>query len=102
AWVYHVSAPIMNSVAAGNGNVFFGAMDGAIYALNAATGIVVWRTQLSRRLGFSTAPVLADNKVMLGGRDGNFYILNWDTGQVLWQYSVGAPIMQTAAWDNGL
>jgi outer membrane protein assembly factor BamB len=101
AWVFPVGAPILNSVAAGNGRVFFGAMDGAVYALDVNTGSLAWRTDLSWRLGFSTAPVFAENKVMLGGRNGIFYALSGDNGQVLWQYDVGSPILQTAAWDEG-
>jgi outer membrane protein assembly factor BamB len=100
AWRFQVGAPILASVAAGNGLVFFGAMDGAIYAVDASTGMQAWKTALSWRLGFSTAPLFADNKVMLGGRNGIFYALDPADGHVIWQYNAGAPIVQTAAWDN--
>lgn len=100
-WVYAVGAPVLSSVAAGNSKVYFGAMDGAVYALNANNGALAWKQQLSEFIGFSTAPVLAENKVMLGGRNGIFYALNWDNGSVAWQYTVGSPILQTAAWSNG-
>lgn len=101
AWINHIGSSILNSVAAADGKVFFGAMDGAVYALDANTGSQVWKNQLSNRLGFSTAPVLADGKVMLGGRNGIFYGLDPATGNIIWQYPVGAPILQTAAWNNG-
>ncbi len=101
AWKFAAGAPILNSVAASDGKVFFGAMDGAVYALNAANGALVWKNQVSTRLGISTAPVLADNKVMLGGRNGIFYALNPATGSIVWQHNVGAPILQTAAWNDG-
>ena len=101
SWVYPVGAPILNSVAAGYGKVYFGAMDGAVYAVHAITGTLAWKNQLASRLGFSTAPVLADGKVMLGGRNGVFYALDPSTGTVVWQYTVGSPILQTAAWNNG-
>jgi outer membrane protein assembly factor BamB len=111
-WKYSVRSPILNSVAAGNGKVFFGAMDGAVYALHTDgpdANRLAWRLQLSQRLGFSTAPVYVSendqgslvNKVLIGGRDGIFYALNADTGETIWQYSVGAPILQTAAYNNG-
>jgi len=100
-WKYKVGAPIMNSVAAGDGKVFFGAMDGAVYALDAANGSLVWKSPLSWRHGFSTAPVLADNKLMMGGRNGIFYALNLGNGEIVWKYDVGAPILQTAAWNDG-
>jgi len=100
-WVYDVGAPVLNSVAAAGDKVFFGAMDGAVYALDANTGTLVWRSDLLWRHGFSTAPVFAEDKVMLGSRNGIFYALDLGSGTTLWQYDVGAPILQTAAYNNG-
>jgi len=101
-WVYHVGAPILASTAAYDNKVFFGAMDGAIYALHVDDGSLAWPPQqLSDRVGFSTAPVVAEGKIMLGGRNGIFYALDPDTGTVLWQHNIGAPILQTAAWNDG-
>ena len=100
-WKRAVGSPVLASVAAAGGRVFFGAMDGAVYALDASTGNQIWKMQLSSRQGFSASPVYADNKVMLGGRNGTFYGLDPTSGQVLWQYNVGAPILQTVAWNNG-
>jgi outer membrane protein assembly factor BamB len=101
AWVFPVGAPILNSVAASAGRVFFGALDGAAYALDSDDGRLLWRTELHWRLGLSTAPVLAENKVMLGGRSGVFYALDPDTGEVEWSFDAGPPILQTAAYNNG-
>jgi len=105
-WVYPVGAPILNSVAVGEGKVFFGAMDGEVYALDVATGVLVWRAPLLWRHGFSTAPVLADGKVMLGGRNGRFYALAAASGETIWCWPPEdepaiAPILQTAAWNDG-
>ena len=100
-WKYAVNAPILNSVAAANGKVYFGAMDGAIYAINASNGTLAWRNQVSPKLGFSTAPVIADNKLLIGGRNGVFYGFDLSSGNVLWQRDIGAPLLQTAAWDGG-
>jgi hypothetical protein len=101
AWSYAVNSPILNSVAAANGKVYFGAMDGAVYALDAGTGALAWKRQASDRLGFSTAPVIAEGKVMLGGRNGVFYALNPADGTVLWSFDAKAPILMTAAYDQG-
>ncbi|MCK4818718.1 PQQ-like beta-propeller repeat protein, partial [bacterium] len=95
-------APILNSVAASDSKVFFGAMDGSVYALDVSSGVLIWKSQLSWRLGFSTAPVIADSKIMLGGRNGIFYALDLEDGSTIWEYDVGFPILQTAAWSNGM
>lgn len=100
-WKFEAGGSILNSVAAYDNKVFFGSMDGAVYAVDANTGTQVWKQQLSQRLGFSTAPVIADNKVMIGGQDGHFYALNPNNGQVIWNYNASAPIFQTAAYDKG-
>lgn len=100
AWTFTAGGPILASAAAGDGKVYFAAMDGAVYAVNAASGAQVWKTSLSRK-GFSTAPVLLTGMLLLGGRDGNFYALNTADGSVRWQYRVPAPVLQTAAWDGG-
>lgn len=100
-WVFKAGGPILNSVAAGDGKVFFGSLDGAVYALNATTGTQVWKKPLAGRLGFSTAPILADGKLILGGQNGVLYALEPSQGNLLWQFDAGAPILQTAAYDNG-
>lgn len=99
-WKFSAGSPILNSVAADAGIVYFGTMDGAVYGVNTANGTQAWKTQASEK-GFSTAPLLADNKLMIGGRDGKFYAFNLTNGQVIWTYDAGAPILQTAAFDQG-
>jgi len=100
-WKYNVGAPILSSVAAGNGFVYLPVMDGAIYAFDAQTGSLQWKRQLSQRLGFSTSPVLMEGRLLLGGRNGIFYGLNAKSGSVLWSIRIGAPILMTAAADQG-
>lgn len=99
-WKFSPGAPILNSVGVAGDVVIFGCMDGAVYGVNATNGQQIWRQALSGRLGFSTAPVIANSLAMLGGRNGVFYALDVSSGALRWQYDAGAPILQTAAWDN--
>ena len=96
-WVFTAGGPILNSVAAGDNRVYFGSMDGAVYAVNPSTGAQLWKKQLSTRLGFSTAPLLAGGKVLIGGRNGVFYALNPSDGAISWSFQAGGPILMTAA-----
>jgi outer membrane protein assembly factor BamB len=104
-WKYVAGAPIYGSVIAGldsqaRAMLYFATALGDVVALD-VSGNQVWKVKLGSRLGFSTTPVLAENKIFIGSREGIFYALNSDNGQVLWQYSTGANIMQTAAYNNG-
>lgn len=113
-WKYTVGSPILSSVAASDNNIYFGSLDGNVYALKVDTtnpnGELVWKSDLplKQRYGFSASPVIADGKVMLGREDGMFYAFDLQedpaapgVGKVLWSYPVNAAIYQTAAYNNG-
>jgi outer membrane protein assembly factor BamB len=85
------------------GRVFIGAESGVFYALNEATGAVVWSRQLGirprgacRPLGITaTAAVLRDpvtgtNTVYVSGAR-YLYALNAATGAVAWRTRIGPP-----------
>lgn len=106
-WKYEVGGSILNAVAADNGMIFAASLDGAIYAIYSDTenghtqGTLAWKKQISNRLGFYSAPLVADGKILIGGQDGNFYALNPSDGSILWQYKIGSPVLITAAYDQG-
>ncbi len=100
-WTFIAGGPIVNSVAVDNGKVYLATLDGSIYGLNVADGSQVWKINPSFRHGFSTAPIIADNKLIIGGRDGILYAFDLSNGNKLWEYKTGAPILMTPAWDSG-
>lgn len=59
--------------------VFFGGLDGTVYALNGASGEVIWKRQL--RSGVSTSVLLVEQGLLLGTADGRFYRLDLATGE---------------------
>jgi outer membrane protein assembly factor BamB len=99
-WEYEAGGPILNSAAADNGMVYFASLDGAVYAIDSDTGTQVWKNQLMQFLGFSSAPILAENKIFIGGQDGRFYALDTNNGNTLWSYDTGSPILMTAAYNQ--
>jgi outer membrane protein assembly factor BamB len=94
------SSPAYGTDATGENLVVFGTKDDddSVYALDAATGALVWRYQTStlteQDVGSSpsiSAPGvngIADGAVYIEGKDGVVYGLNLTTGAVLWQYDV--------------
>lgn len=60
--------------------VFFGGLNGVLYALNARTGQLVWKRELGSRV--STGLVADDAGVYAGTSDRRLYLVNPKTGEV--------------------
>ena len=94
-WSRDVGAPIRDTAAVYNGRVYFGAYDGRVHALDAATGNPVWSFLTGG--GIAAAPVVDNGVVYIGSTDGIFYALDAATGTLRWTYNAGAPILTSAA-----
>ncbi|HEV7666135.1 MAG TPA: PQQ-binding-like beta-propeller repeat protein, partial [Chloroflexota bacterium] len=105
-WEYFSDIPQVNDlvccgwdnrgVAAGEGKIFSGQLDGSLVALDQKTGKIAWRTQLEDyRDGYSItgANRYFDGLVFTGmsggenGIQGRFYALDAKTGQVVWRFN---------------
>jgi quinohemoprotein ethanol dehydrogenase len=105
-WEYFSDIPQINDlvccgwdnrgVAAGEGKIFSGQLDGSLVALDQKTGKIAWRTQLEDyRDGYSItgANRYFDGLVFTGmsggenGIQGRFYALDAKTGQVAWRFN---------------
>lgn len=82
AWDVFTSSPAVS-----DGLVFFGAGDGGIYAVDAATGILQW----SYRTGdvVHASPAVAGGAVYVGSWDGRLYALDARTGALRWTFQAG-------------
>jgi eukaryotic-like serine/threonine-protein kinase len=76
-----------SSPAAFNGRVYFGAGDGNVYALDAHSGVLVWKFATSDVIHAS--PAIANNTLYIGSWDSYFYAFDADTGQEKWRYKAG-------------
>jgi alcohol dehydrogenase (cytochrome c)/quinohemoprotein ethanol dehydrogenase len=102
-WAVNACCDVVNrGVAAWNGKIFLGTLDGRLIALDAATGKRVWETltiDRSSRYTITGAPRVVKGKVLIGNGGGEFgvrgYISAYDaeTGNLVWRfYTVpGAP-----------
>jgi len=100
-WTFQADGPIIHTAGYRDGRVFIAAMDGCVHALNAATGKQQWVFATHRRFGFSTAVLLADNKIFAVDRGGRLFALNPGDGTELWHYDAVAPVDQSPAFDAG-
>jgi outer membrane protein assembly factor BamB len=104
-WAFKTGGPIAASPTIVGGTVYVGSWDGYEYALNAATGALVWKTFLGQTTapcypqlaGVSSAADVENGVVYVGGGDSYWYALDAATGNVLWKFFVGD---NTKGWYN--
>ena len=95
-WAVNACCDVVNrGVAAWNGRIFFGTLDGRLIALDAKTGHVVWETLTvdpAFRYTITGAPRVAKGKVIIGNGGGEFgvrgYVSAYDseTGRLVWRF----------------
>ncbi len=100
-WTRKIGGPILHTAGFEGGKVFFGCLDGRVYALNAADGTIVWTFDSTGRTGFSTAVLLADRKVFIASRAGVYYALDQADGKEVWRRDIGVPVLMSSAWNDG-
>lgn len=81
------------------GILYVGSMDWNVYALDARSGWVVWRTRTSGPI--ISSPTLADGMVYIGSVDNHLYALEAHSGRVVWKYETEGQITSSPAFANG-
>jgi len=95
-WAVNACCDVVNrGVAAWNGKIFVGTLDGRLIALDAATGRSIWETLTidpSFRYTITGAPRVVKGKVIIGNGGGEFgvrgYVSAYDseTGKLVWRF----------------
>ncbi|MEN6521254.1 MAG: PQQ-binding-like beta-propeller repeat protein [Armatimonadota bacterium] len=62
--------------------LFFGGMDGKLYALNAATGLMSWT--FSMESAIRSTPIVSNGTVFVGSDDNNLYAVDARSGELSW------------------
>ena len=98
-WSYKTGGPIASQPAIVNGVAYVGSWDGYEYAFNAATGAMLWKTNLGittgdsdcdpQTAGVSSAATVLNGVVYVGGGDDYWYALNASNGAVDWRVYTG-------------
>jgi quinohemoprotein ethanol dehydrogenase len=96
AWIRNVCCGIVNrGIAAWNGKIYLGTLDGRLVALNARTGKPVWSVLTidpSQNYSITVAPRVAKGKVLIGESGGEYgvrgYLSAYDaeTGKMDWRF----------------
>jgi outer membrane protein assembly factor BamB len=91
-------------VAVSDGRVYAGGhvaggLPSPLYAYDAATGALLWRTRTGGQI--QGTPAVVGNKVFVGSGDHLLYAVNASTGHVRWTAPTGSVIASSAAVADG-
>ncbi len=84
AWRFDVNAEVRATPVAVGRQLFIGAENGNLYALDLVTRKLQWL--FHARGGISSTPAVADGVIYFLSRDGRFHALNAETGAPLWSF----------------
>jgi outer membrane protein assembly factor BamB len=90
--------PIDSSPAVANGIVYV-ASD-KLYAFNATTGALVWKTTLD--LNTASSPLVANGAVYIGSGTGSLYAFGATDGHLIWTSATGGSISSSPALAGGV
>ena len=108
AWITQTGGIIEASASVVGSTAYLGSFDGYEYAINTATGAVLWKTFLgtvtvpgcySFTVGVASSAAVANGVVYVGGGGPYFYALNATTGTVLWKIYTGNPSPASGHYD---
>jgi len=100
-WGVGFGGSINNGVRLVNKVLYFGAMDGYVYAVDASTGKEIWRFKTSDGICEST-PAVADGVLYVGSFDHNLYALDAKTGKFKWSFRTGGMVDVSPEVSDGI
>jgi outer membrane protein assembly factor BamB len=96
-WRVQIDGQIKSAPAIVGGTLFIGGGDGAVYALDAATGEERWTFAAASAI--SSSPAIASGLVYIGSDDGVLHALNAASGEEEWSFPGLRPEASVAVVD---
>ena len=89
------------------GVAYVGNLDGHLYAVDAATGIMRWRFRTGRGteqggIGITSSPAVSGGAIFFGSGDGQVYALAEDGVQVRWVFRTGDAVLASPRVSDGV
>jgi outer membrane protein assembly factor BamB len=84
---------IVGGVTVVDGMAYFGLANGAVYAVDTASGRDRWRFEAERDVW--AAPLVSQGRAYVASLDHHIYALEADTGRLVWSEDVGAAVAGT-------
>jgi outer membrane protein assembly factor BamB len=100
AWLYEADgAQFLTSPAVDETQVYVGARDKHLHAVDRLTGKVRWKFKTAGRV--ASAPLVFDDAVVFGSSDGRLHAVDKREGQELWQLDLGEELAVAPAFAAG-
>lgn len=89
--------PIVGGLALSEGKIFFGTSGGAVYGLDAETGVELdsWQEPYLTEDKIWGTPVVEDGVLYIGSFDKNLYAINAENGTEIWHFTAEGAIIAT-------
>lgn len=84
-WRTRAKRAITSSPRLSENAIYYGAVDGTLYAVDAKTGWGIWRFRMGR--GTISTPCLIEHYVFIGSADGNIYCVDTRSSKEVWRFS---------------
>ena len=104
-WNYTTTDYVSSAPAIANGLVYAGSDDGNEYCINATTGALVWKDNLScidpTATSFANGQIYVGEFTGINDSEGRLACINSTSGVSLWNFTVGAAIEHQCAVAAG-
>lgn len=95
-WGHESGDVYASSPVVADGAIYFGAVDGNVYAVDATSGVVRWKSATGGRV--RSTPALAGGRVYVGSADGAVYAFDREDGRILWRYETEGASLASASF----
>ena len=99
-WKFETDGFVESSPAIVDGIIYFGSLDGHLYAVDTQTGRAHWSFDIGEPVTYSS-PAVADGAVYFGSLDGILYVLDSRSGLEKWTFEVGGILKGSVAIEDG-
>ncbi|MCL5284050.1 MAG: PQQ-binding-like beta-propeller repeat protein [Armatimonadetes bacterium] len=99
-WGFHADDSIQSGPVLGDDLVYFGSLDGKIYAVVTNNGKHRWTFKTKGPV--YAPPALYGGSLYIGSTDHFLYAFDATNGHLLWKFDTGSPVYAGAALSNGV
>src|SRR5690606_31744491 len=99
-WIFETNGEILSSPLIHTGVAYLGALDGYLYAVEAATGQLKWKFEADKPV--LSSPAVAGNLVYFGSGlnvedtdGGHLFAVEAATGQEKWRFKTGGTVISS-------